>query len=66
MQDLLPDDANALVRAVTWMFAALNTVEVDPCSRNRQGRGARQALVREGIANAGVALHLADIKVTSC
>ena len=27
MQDLLPDDANALVRAVTWMFAALNTVD---------------------------------------
>jgi glutathione S-transferase len=24
---LLPDDANARVRAITWMFAALNTVE---------------------------------------
>jgi glutathione S-transferase len=24
---LLPDDANARARAVTWMFAALNTVE---------------------------------------
>ena len=24
---LLPDDANALARAITWMFAALNTVE---------------------------------------
>src|SRR6266852_1458572 len=25
---LLPDDANARARAITWMFAALNTVEV--------------------------------------
>jgi glutathione S-transferase len=25
--DLLPDDANARARAITWMFAALNTVE---------------------------------------
>jgi glutathione S-transferase len=24
---LLPDDANARVRAITWMFAALNTIE---------------------------------------
>ncbi len=24
---LLPDDANAMARAITWMFAALNTVE---------------------------------------
>ena len=24
---LLPDDANARARAITWMFAALNTVE---------------------------------------
>ena len=28
---LLPDDANARARAITWMFAALNTVEpADP------------------------------------
>jgi glutathione S-transferase len=26
-QGLLPDDANARARAITWMFAALNTVE---------------------------------------
>src|SRR5450432_2741183 len=25
--DLLPDDANARARAITWMFAALSTVE---------------------------------------
>ncbi|MFZ2007098.1 MAG: glutathione S-transferase family protein [Stellaceae bacterium] len=25
--DLLPDDANARARAITWMFAAVNTVE---------------------------------------
>jgi glutathione S-transferase len=25
---LLPDDANARARAITWMFAALNTVEL--------------------------------------
>ena len=25
--DLLPDDANARARAITWMFAAINTVE---------------------------------------
>ena len=24
---LLPDDANARARAITWMFAAVNTVE---------------------------------------
>jgi glutathione S-transferase len=27
MRGLLPDDANARARAITWMFAALNTVE---------------------------------------
>ena len=27
MLGLLPDDANARARAITWMFAALNTVE---------------------------------------
>src|SRR5580700_8831740 len=26
-EGLLPDDANARARAITWMFAALNTVE---------------------------------------
>ena len=26
MRGLLPDDANARARAITWMFAALNTV----------------------------------------
>ena len=27
MRGLLPDDANARARAITWMFAALSTVE---------------------------------------
>jgi glutathione S-transferase len=42
---LLPDDANARARAITWMFAALNTVEppiLELC--NCQASGERQAL----------------------
>jgi glutathione S-transferase len=38
---LLPDDANARARAITWMFAALNTVEppiVEYESAAREGR----------------------------
>src|SRR5215470_9493300 len=38
---LLPDDANARARAITWMFAALNTVEppiVDLESATREER----------------------------
>ena len=31
---LLPDDANARARAITWMFAALNTVEPPIFDRN--------------------------------
>jgi len=27
MQACLPEDANARARAITWMFAALNTIE---------------------------------------
>jgi glutathione S-transferase len=36
---LLPDDANARARAITWMFAALNTVEppIDDRIRARLG-----------------------------
>jgi hypothetical protein len=30
MQSLPSDDANAPARAITWMFAALNTVEQTP------------------------------------
>ena len=33
---LLPDDANARARAITWMFAALNTVE-PPIVAHEQG-----------------------------
>ena len=43
---LLPDDANARARAITWMFAALNTVEPPILElANRQAPGGRQALV---------------------
>ena len=44
---LLPDDANARARAITWMFAALSTVE-PPIVELRTGPvcGTRQALVR--------------------
>ena len=41
---LLPDDANARARAITWMFAALNTVEpplVDREIAMREDRGKR-------------------------
>jgi glutathione S-transferase len=34
---LLPDDANARARAVTWMFAALNTVEPPLVERGMAG-----------------------------
>jgi glutathione S-transferase len=43
---LFPDDANARARAITWMFAALNTVEPDPRARDRQVRGGGQAMGR--------------------
>ena len=33
---LLPDDANARARAITWMFAALNTVSRRSLSSNRR------------------------------
>src|SRR5437899_851717 len=36
---LLPEDANARARAITWMFAALNTVE--PPGAPASGRGSR-------------------------
>ena len=42
---LLPKDANARARAITWMFAALNTVEAaDLRVRKRQAAGDQQAL----------------------
>jgi glutathione S-transferase len=34
---LLPDDANARARAITWMFAALNTVEPPILERETAG-----------------------------
>ena len=44
---LLPDDANARARAITWMFAALNTVEPPILElAKRQAPGGRQDLVR--------------------
>ena len=44
---LLPDDANARARAITWMFAALSTVEPPIVERAiAMLVGARQALVR--------------------
>ena len=39
---LLPDDADARARAITWMFAALNTVEPAILElANRQDSGGR-------------------------
>ena len=38
---LLPDEANARARAITWMFAALNTVSRRSLTRNRQTSGGR-------------------------
>ena len=44
---LLPDDPNPRARAITWMFAALSTVEPPILeSRKRQAPGERQALVQ--------------------
>ena len=44
---LLPDDANARARAITWMFAALSTVEPPIVERAiAKYPGARQGLVR--------------------
>src|SRR5215475_8790926 len=55
---LLPNDANARARAITWMFAALNTVEppiLEPqprsCSR-RTSLGTRSASLWSRIASA--------------
>ena len=44
---LLPDNANARARAITWMFAALSTVEPPIVEfRNGQAFRGRQAMVR--------------------
>lgn len=44
---LLPEDANARARAISWMFAALNTAgTADPGPRIHDAPGTRQALVR--------------------
>jgi len=56
---LLPDDANARARAITWMFAALNTVEppiLELASAlfaegDKPWRGERLPLVNERIRN---------------
>lgn len=56
---LLPDEANARARAITWMFAALNTVEppilelviVKFIEGDRPWAEARLPLVRERIRN---------------
>lgn len=45
---LLPDDANGRARAITWMFAALNTVEPLIVVH-----GAREALARAALARDG-------------
>ena len=56
---LLPDDANARARAITWMFAALSTVEPPIVDlRNRHASGARQDLARR--APAGVEDRIRD------
>ena len=55
---LLPDDANARARAITWMFAALNTVEppiVDLESATREERD------RPGTRSACLSLRIASL-----
>ena len=55
---LLPDDANARARAITWMFAALNTVEppilelATPSSWSATRPGTRNACLWSRIASA--------------
>ena len=55
---LLPDDANARARAITWMFAALNTVEppilelVTPGSLRATSPGPQSACLSSRIASA--------------
>jgi glutathione S-transferase len=55
---LLPDDANARARAITWMFAALNTVEPPILERETRGSwratspGTRSACLWSRIASA--------------
>lgn len=54
---LLPDDANARARAITWMFAALSTVEppivdrgiVTYAERDKSWRDERMAMVEDRI-----------------
>jgi glutathione S-transferase len=54
---LLPEDANARARAITWMFAALSTVEppivdreiVTYAERDKSWRDERMAMVRDRI-----------------
>src|SRR6266478_8096069 len=50
---LLPDDANARARAITWMFAALNTVEppIFFDEQNKQGRGRFSRNVNTALMN---------------
>jgi hypothetical protein len=49
---LFPDDANARARAITWMFAALNTVgAADPRTGDRQDPGGGEALGRRAPAS---------------
>ena len=42
---LLPDDANARARAITWMFAALDTVEPPILEREAPGSWRAKDLV---------------------
>ena len=54
---LLPADANARARAITWMFAAVNTVEPPILDLvGRQNRRARSA-VGQGTSAAGAGSH---------
>jgi Glutathione S-transferase, N-terminal domain len=46
----LPGEANARARVITWMFAALSTME-PAIARSRQTAGARQGLVRAAPEN---------------
>ena len=50
---LLPRDPDARMRAIMWVFAALNTVEPPSLSAHGLGAGARAAVVRTAAADAG-------------
>jgi len=61
---LLPDDARARARAITWMFAALNTMEppiVELGTAAREGRGEAWFEARAPVLEARVRARLLEL-----